>query len=95
MDIEGLSDKTLETLYNEGKLAHYVDIYSLKAEDFDGIEGFGDKKTANILGAIEKSKQTTLDRFIYALGIANIGKKAAKQLADEFKSLDILWQPDL
>lgn len=94
MDIEGLSDKTLETLYNEGKLAHYVDIYSLKAEDFDGIEGFGDKKTANILGAIEKSKQTTLDRFIYALGIANIGKKAAKQLADEFKSLDNIMRAE-
>ncbi len=94
MDIEGLSDKTLETLYNEGKLTHYVDIYSLKAEDFDGIEGFGDKKTANILGAIEKSKQTTLDRFIYALGIANIGKKAAKQLADEFKSLDNIMRAE-
>ncbi len=94
MDIEGLSDKTLETLYNEGKLTHYVDIYSLKAEDFDGIEGFGDKKTANILSAIEKSKQTTLDRFIYALGIANIGKKAAKQLADEFKSLDNIMRAE-
>lgn len=88
MDIEGLSDKTFETLYNEGKLNHFVDIYSLKAEDFDGIEGFGDKKTANILSAIEKSKNTTLDKFLYALGIANIGKKAAKQLADKFKTLD-------
>lgn len=88
MDIDGLSDKTFETLYNEGKLNHFVDIYNLKAEDFDGIEGFGDKKVSNILSAIEKSKDTTLDRFIYALGIANIGKKAAKQLADEFKTLD-------
>ncbi len=79
MDIEGLSDKTFETLYNEG---------NLKAEDFEGIEGFGDKKVGNILQAIEKSKDTTLDRFIYALGIANIGKKASKQLADEFKTLD-------
>ncbi|MDE5756747.1 MAG: NAD-dependent DNA ligase LigA [Clostridia bacterium] len=88
MDIDGLSDKTFETLYNEGKLNHFVDIYNLKAEDFEGIEGFGDKKISNILSAIEKSKDTTLDRFIYALGIANIGKKAAKQLADEFKTLD-------
>ncbi|MDE7348624.1 MAG: NAD-dependent DNA ligase LigA, partial [Clostridia bacterium] len=63
-------------------------MYSLKAEDFEGREGFGDKKISNILSAIEKSKDTTLDRFIYALGIANIGKKAAKQLADEFKTLD-------
>ena len=88
MDIDGLSDKTFETLYNEGKLNHFVDIYNLKAEDFEGIEGFGDKKVGNILQAIEKSKDTTLDRFIYALGIANIGKKASKQLADEFKTLD-------
>lgn len=94
MDIEGLSDKTLETLYNEGKLKHFVDIYNLKAEDFEGIEGFGDKKASNILAAIEKSKDTTLDRFIYALGIANIGKKAAKQLADEFKNLESVIQAD-
>ncbi len=92
MDIDGLSDKTFETLYNEGKLNHFVDIYNLKAEDFEGIEGFGDKKISNILNAIEKSKDTTLDRFIYALGIANIGKKAAKQLADEFKTLDAVMR---
>jgi len=92
MDIDGLSDKTFETLYNESKLNHFVDIYNLKAEDFEGIEGFGDKKISNILNAIEKSKDTTLDRFIYALGIANIGKKAAKQLADEFKTLDAVMR---
>lgn len=92
MDIDGLSDKTLETLYNEGKLNHFVDIYKLKAEDFIGIEGFADKKISNLLGAIEKSKNATLDRFIYALGIPNIGKKAAKQLADSFKTLDGIMQ---
>lgn len=88
MDIEGLSDKTLETLYNEGKLHHFVDIYKLKAEDFVDVEGFAEKKASNILAAIEKSKDASLDRFIYALGIPNIGKKASKQLADEFKTLD-------
>ena len=88
MDIEGLSDKTLEMLYNEGKLHHFVDIYKLKAEDFVDVEGFAEKKAGNILNAIEKSKDTTLDRFIYALGIPNIGKKASKQLADEFKTIE-------
>lgn len=88
MDIEGLSDKTLETLYNEGKLRHFVDIYRLKAEDFADVDGFKDKKISNILAAIEKSKDVTLDKFLFALGIPNIGKKAAKQLADEFKTLD-------
>lgn len=92
MDIEGLSEKTLETLYNEGKLHHFVDIYSLKAEDFEGIDGFKDKKAGNIISAIDKSRNTTLDRFIYALGIPNIGKKASKQLADEFKTLDNFMQ---
>lgn len=88
MDIDGLSEKTFETLYNEGKINHFVDIYSLKAQDFEGIEGFGEKKSANILAAVEKSKNTTLDRLIFAMGIPNIGKKAAKQLADEFKTMD-------
>ena len=88
MDIDGLSEKTLETLYNEGKLNHFVDIYKLKPEDFDGIEGFAEKKVSNLLSAIEKSKNTTLDRLIFALGIHNIGKKASKQLSDEFKTLD-------
>ena len=78
MDIDGLSEKTLETLYNEGKLNHFVDIYKLKPEDFDGIEGFAEKKVSNLLSAIEKSKNTTLDRLIFALGIPNIGKKASK-----------------
>lgn len=88
MDIDGLSEKTFETLYNEGKINHFVDIYGLKAQDFEGIEGFGEKKSANILAAVEKSKDTTLDRLIFAMGIPNIGKKAAKQLADEFKTMD-------
>ncbi|MDE6188939.1 MAG: NAD-dependent DNA ligase LigA, partial [Clostridia bacterium] len=88
MDIDGLSEKTFETLYNEGKIKRFVDIYDLKAEDFDGVEGFGEKKISNILGAIEKSKDTTLDRLLFALGIPNIGKKAAKQLSDAFKTLD-------
>ncbi len=88
MDIDGLSEKTLETLYNEGKLNHFVDIYKLKPEDFDGIEGFAEKKVSNLLSAIEKSKNTTLDRLIFALGIPNIGKKASKQLSDEYKTLD-------
>lgn len=88
MDIDGLSEKTLETLYNEGKLNHFVDIYKLNPEDFDGIEGFAEKKVSNLLSAIEKSKNTTLDRLIFALGIPNIGKKASKQLSDEFKTLD-------
>lgn len=88
MDIEGLSDKTLELLYGLNKVKAFHDIYALKQEDFDEVEGFRDKRTGNLLAAIEKSKTTTLARFLYAIGIPNIGKKSAGQLEEEFRSLD-------
>lgn len=88
MDIEGLSDKTLELLYGLGKVKAFHDIYALKEEDFDEVEGFKDKRTGNLLAAIEKSKATTLARFLYAIGIPNIGKKSAGQLEDAFRTLE-------
>ena len=88
MDIEGLSDKTLELLYGLNKVKAFHDIYALKQEDFDEVEGFKDKRTGNLLAAIEKSKTTTLARFLYAIGIPNIGKKSAGQLEEEFGTLD-------
>ena len=88
MDIEGLSDKTLELLYGLNKVKAFHDIYALKQEDFDEVEGFRDKRTGNLLAAIEKSKMTTLARFLYAIGIPNIGKKSAGQLEEEFRTLD-------
>ena len=88
MDIEGLSDKTLELLYGLNKVKAFHDIYALKQEDFDEVEGFKDKRTGNLLAAIEKSKITTLARFLYAIGIPNIGKKSAGQLEEEFGTLD-------
>ena len=88
MDIEGLSDKTLELLYGLGKVKAFHDIYALKEEDFDEVEGFKDKRTGNLLSAIEKSKATTLARFLYAIGIPNIGKKSAGQLEEAFRTLE-------
>lgn len=88
MDIEGLSDKTLELLYGLNKVKAFHDIYALRQEDFDEVEGFKDKRTGNLLAAIEKSKTTTLTRFLYAIGIPNIGKKSAAQLEEEFRTLD-------
>ena len=88
MDIDGLSEKTLELLYTEGKILSYVDIYSLKKEDLVGLDSFKEKKISNVIKAIESSKDTTLDRVLFAIGIPNIGKKAAKQLAYRFKTLD-------
>ena len=88
MDIEGLSDKTLELLYSEGKIRDFADLYSLCADDLTDLEGFKDKKIANILAAIAASKHTELKRFLFAIGIPGIGKKAAAQLADAFGTLE-------
>lgn len=87
MDIEGFSEKTAEQFYNEIGLRTLVDLMNLKPEDMFGLEGFGDKKISNLIGSIEKSKKTTADRFLYALGVDGIGKKTAKDLIKRFKTL--------
>lgn len=88
MDIEGLSEKTLEALYNDLGVRKIHQIYALTAEDLYKLEGFKDKKVSNLLSAIERSKKCELWRFIHALGIQGIGKKASKQLSDAFGTLD-------
>lgn len=87
MDIEGFSEKTAEQFYNEIGLRTLVDLMNLKPEDMFGLEGFGDKKINNLIGSIEKSKKTTADRFLYALGVDGIGKKTAKDLIKRFRTL--------
>lgn len=93
MDIDGFSEKTAETLHDKGVLDSLPDLYrlteaSFREEDGTYIEGFGPKKVENLLRAVEASKDTTLDRFIFAIGIDGIGKKSAKQLAAAFGSLE-------
>lgn len=88
MDIDGFSEKTAEQLYNERHIEDAVDLMNLKAEDLFGLDGFADKKINNLLDSIDKAKHTTLDRFIFALGIDGIGKKTAKDLVKRFKTLD-------
>lgn len=90
MDIEGLSEKTAELMYDKLGLRECSELYGYTAEDFSRLEGFKDKKINNILGAIEKSKSVTLERFIFALGIDGVGKVAAKDLVKAFKSIDNL-----
>ena len=87
MDIEGFSEKTAEQFYNEIGLRTLVDLMNLKPKDMFGLEGFGDKKISNLIGSIEKSKKTTADRFLYALGVDGIGKKTAKDLIKRFRTL--------
>ncbi len=87
LDIEGFSEKTAEQFYNEIGVRTTVDLMNLKSEDMFGLEGFGDKKISNLLASIQKSKTTTTDRFLYALGIDGIGKKTAKDLVKKFRTL--------
>ena len=88
MDIESLSDKTAQQLINCFNLKDVADLYSLDYSQLVALEGWQDKKAQNLLQALENSKDCTLDAFIYALGIANVGKKTARDLANTFKSFD-------
>jgi len=98
MNIEGLSVKTLEQLYDKFDIKTFSDIYKLSSSTLSNLEGFKDKKISNILSSIENSKSVKLSNFIYALGIGNIGIKTAKQLAKHYKSIQNLQKasiPDL
>lgn len=91
MDIQGLSEATLEKLIGLGWLNDFIDIYNLKEHKSEMIklEGFGKKSIDKLLNAIEKSRNTTLDRFIYSLSIPLIGKSASKDIAKACANGDI------
>ena len=84
MNIDGLGNKIVETLVNEKRIYDILDLYSLKYEDLENLEGFKEKKINNLLNAIENTKGTALHRIINALGIEHIGEVASKQICLEF-----------
>ena len=88
MDIEGFSEKTAQLLINETGLRNIPELYELTESSFHGLAGFGDKRVANILSAIEKSKDCDLASFIFALGIPNVGIKTARDIAAVFGTLE-------
>lgn len=90
LDIDGLSEKTIEQFYEEFGLKRADELFLLKKEDLLSLEGFKEKKAENIIASIDKAKRTTLTRFLTALGIPNVGKKAAKLLEQTFGTLDKL-----
>ena len=90
MDIEGLSEKTIEKLLEELNVSEIAQIYELKYDDIIKLEGFKEKRTNNLLNAIEKSKNRELTNFIYALGIANVGIKTSRDLANHYESFQAL-----
>ena len=92
MDIEGLGEKNVELLYERGLIRHFEDIYRLKKDDLLALPRFAEKSAGNLIDAIEKSKHTTLARFLFAIGILHVGEYAAKLLARNFRRLEDLYE---
>ncbi|MGH8460646.1 MAG: NAD-dependent DNA ligase LigA [Stenotrophobium sp.] len=92
MDIEGLGDKLLMQLIGQSLLRSPADIYSLRADALAGLDRMGEKSAQNVVEAIHRSKVTTLGRFIYALGIRDVGEATAAALAAHFRTLEALEQ---
>lgn len=89
LNIDGLGDKIVELLINEKKIFDILDLYSLKYEDLENLEGFKEKKINNLLNAIENSKNSELYRVLTALGIEHIGEVASKSICSKF-GLDLV-----
>ena len=90
MDIDGVSVKTAEQLYDKLSLRSAAELYDLTKDDLAKIDGFKDKKIANFLAAVQKSKSADLPHFINALCIDNVGRKTARDLAEHFGSVGAL-----
>jgi DNA ligase (NAD+) len=88
MDIDGLGWKLVDQMVDKQVIATVSDIYRLKKPDLLSLERLADKSSDNLLAAIEKSKQTTLARLIYALGIRHVGEHVAQVVADHFASIE-------
>lgn len=95
LNIEGLGDKVVTTLYEKGIIAHTIDLFSLKREKLISLDRMGEKSVDNLLNAIENSKQNSLDKVIFALGILNVGKKSGKILAEKYLNLTNLMNATL
>lgn len=92
MKLEGFGDRIVEDFYNMGYLRKFTDFYYLheKKEELMELEGFGEKSITNLLESIEESKQNSLERLLFALGIRHVGAKTGKILAREFQDMDHL-----
>ena len=92
MDIEGLGEVLVGQLVEKGLTRNPADLYALSLEQLNGLERMADKSSANLLAAIQRSKSTTLARFLFALGIRDVGRVTAAALARRFGNLDALRQ---
>jgi DNA ligase (NAD+) len=95
MDIEGLGGETVALLFNAGLVRNYADLYDLKKEQVVVLERMADKSADNLISGVDKSKEITFDRVLYALGIRYVGETVAKKLAKHYKNIDNLAKADL
>jgi DNA ligase (NAD+) len=97
MNIDGLGDETIETLYSRGFIRHISDLYSLSnhLDELKTMERFGEKSITNMLEGIEKSKQMPFEKVLFGLGIRYIGETVARKLANHFKNIDNLMAATL
>ena len=90
VNVEGFSEMTASLLFDKFSVKNFSDLYRLNKQDFLTLEGFKELKTENLFTSLTRSKTTELSNFIYALGIGNVGRKTAKDLANKFKNLENL-----
>lgn len=94
MDIEGLGDRLIEMLVDEGMVSTVADLYRLTKFQIASLERMGDKSAANLIAAIDRSREPVLWRFLYALGIREVGEATAKGLAAHFGTLEAISEAD-
>ncbi|MCK6255385.1 NAD-dependent DNA ligase LigA [Fictibacillus sp. KIGAM418] len=90
MNIDGLGEKVIAQLFRENLIQDVADLYKLKKEELLKLERMGEKSVDNLLDAIEKSKENSLERLLFGLGIRHVGAKAAKTIAQVFETMDRL-----
>jgi len=94
MDIDGLGDKLVDLLVDQGLIYSVADLYELGMDKISGLERMGEKSAANLIESIENSKQTTLAKFLFSLGIREVGEATGQTLAKNFGSLEAIIDAD-
>jgi DNA ligase (NAD+) len=95
MDIEGLGDKLVEQMVEQGMIESVADLYHLELEQVAGLERMAEKSAQNLLQALEQTKTTSLARFIYALGVREVGEATAEALASHYGNLEAMMDADI